>query len=348
MIILLKKVIKKIFIYFLENNLNIQSKTIFEKKVELDEIKNEIKTIKLVIEKIKLKNSTRMDQIITSNELSKILKDFTIAFPIEKINQILIYLELNPLSFNISDFCQNLKTCKILGREICTDEIITIILKLKDIIYTLGGEQFFFGNTPRETDTLSKMKFINLLKSREVNVNYSEEILEEVFIYLTKTEKDLTIQEFRKHFQETKFNELDDDFEIKATNIINQRISKLSYNANEYFDYLLSKKNYRNDNNLTRIDFQKTLINDGFKFTAEEIDFIFRKIDSGKDGFVSRDKFILFVTRVHDGLYKIKDVIKKEKLEIEDILYKMVLDKKKPLQRFDLLNFKISKYYFIM
>ena len=79
--------------------------------------------------------------------------------------------------------------------------------------------------------------------------------------------------------------------------------------------------------------------------TKEEIDFIFKRIDSKKDGVVDREEFLKFVLRVHNALYKIKDLIKHENLEIEDILYKMNINKKneKLTKRFDFLNFKMSK-----
>lgn len=305
----------------------------------------EIKTIKLIFDKIKLKNNTRMDQTISQNELAKILRDFSIVIPMEKINQILTYIEVKTTAFSLNDISNGLKKCKILASEITSDEIIAIFHKLKDIIYTLGGEAFFFNPQAGERDSISKKKFISMLKSKEVNVQYSEEILETVFNFLAKTDRSLTLEEFRKHFQDTKKNPLNEDFEIIAINKINQRIVKNSVKANEYYDTLLLKKLYRVDNNLSRHDLHRVFNLEGYDFTAEEIDFIFKRIDTKKDGVVDREEFLKFVLRVHNALYKVKDLIKQENLEIEDILYKMNIDKKKekPLRRYDFLNFKMSK-----
>jgi len=286
-----------------------------------------------------------MDQTISYNELAKILRDFSIVIPMDKIHQILIYIEVNKDAFSLNDISNGLKKCKILASETSSDEIIAIFFRLKDIIYTLGGESFFFNPAEGERDFLSKKKFISMLKSKEINVQYSEEILEAVFNFLTKTDRNLTLEEFRKHFQNTKKNNLDEEFEIIAISKINQRISKLSVKANEYYDNLLLKKLYRVDNNLSRHDLHRVFNLEGYDFTAEEIDFIFKRIDSKKDGVVDREEFLKFVLRVHNALYKIKDLIKHENLEIEDILYKMNINKKneKLTKRFDFLNFKMSK-----
>jgi len=288
-----------------------------------------------------------MEQTISSNEFSKILRDFSIVIPTEKINQLLIYLEINPFTFSLNEFNKNLQKCKILASELSTEETINIYIKLKDIIYTLGGDSFFFGNNPSPNATLSKQRFISLLKSKEVNVNYSEEVLGAVFNFLTKVDRSLTLEEFRKHFIETKTNDLSEEFENKAINMINSRIIKLSMKANEYYDHLLLKRPYRNENNLTRIDLHKVFNSEGYNFSAEEIDYLFRRMNENDDGVIDRDEFLKFAGKVHEALYKIKDIIKKEKLEIEDLLYKMVIDRKKDkdTKRFDLLNFKMSKKY---
>jgi Ca2+-binding EF-hand superfamily protein len=298
-----------------------------------------------------------MDQIISYNELAKILRDFSIVIPNEKINQILTYIEVNKNSFSLNDISNGLKKCKILASETSTEEIIKIINRLKDIIFTLGGESFFFNSNLNtntnitssegimEKDSLSKKKFISLLKSKEVNVQYSSEILETIFNFLTKTERNLSLEEFRKHFIDTKKNKLDEEFEIIANNKFNQKISKMSVRPNEYYDTLLLKKLYRVDNNFNRLDFHRVLNLEGYDFTAEEIDFIFRLIDTKKDNLIDREEFLKFVQRVHNALYKIKDLIKHENLEIEDILYKMNINKfnEKLTKRFDFLNFKMSK-----
>jgi len=338
-------IFSNIIFKYIENKLKV--KTVFEKKVEIDDIKNEIKTIKLIFDKIKQKNITRMEQTVSSNEFSNILRDFSIVIPNEKINQLLTYLEINPFSFSLKEFHQNLQRCKILASEITTDETIGIFIKLKDIIYTLGGEAYFFEPNPSESDSLSKKKFVSMLKSKEINVNYSEEILEAVFNYLTKTERSLTLEEFRKHFYETKTNNLSEEFENQAINAINAKIIKMSVKPNEYYDQLLLKKPYRMDNNLTRLDLHKVFSIDGYNFSAEEIDYLFKRIDSKRDGVIDREEFMKFVYKVHNALYKIKDIIKKEKLEIEDLMYKMVIDRKKTkeMKRFDLLNFKMSKIF---
>jgi len=284
-----------------------------------------------------------MDQSITLSELAKILKDFMIAIPIDKINQILIYLEINPFNFTLNDFHLSLQKCKILSYEINTDETINIYLKLRDIIYNLGGEIYFFGNNPHVSDSLSKKKFVSLLKSKFLNVNYTEDILEVVFNYLTKTDRNMTLEEFRKYFVESKLNELNDDFVYKAIALINSKIKKLYMKDNEYYDHLLLKKPNRSDNTLTKPDLQK-FFNSEFNFNSEEIDFLFRRMDFKKDGVIDREEFLKFANLVNDALFKIKDVIKKEKLDIEELMYKMNIDRKnkKESKRFDLITFKMS------
>lgn len=298
----------------------------------------------MILDKIITKNQTRLDQMLSTFELSKLLRDFCIIIPVEKLNQILIFMELNPFTFTLEKFTKAFSNCKILASEITTDEIIKIFYKLKDIIYSLGGERFFFGDNPKENDTLSRKKFVQFLKSKEVNLNYTEEILEAVFNFLSKTERDLTLAEFRRNFQETRKNELTEDFENHAINLINQKIIKSSAKANEYFDQLLLKKANRFDNNIRRVDLHKLFRIDGFDFSAEEIDYIFDRMDYRKDDLIDREEFIKFVSKVHNALYKIKDIIKRDNLEIEDLLFRMVIDRhtEKDTKRYDLLNFKMS------
>jgi Ca2+-binding EF-hand superfamily protein len=286
-----------------------------------------------------------MDQIISYNELANILREFSIVIPLDKINQILTFIEVNRNNFTLNDISNGLKKCKILASEVTTEEIISIFNKLKDILYTLGGESFFFIPQAGDKCSLSKKKFVSKLKSKEVNVQYSDEILETVFNFLTKTDRDMTLEEYRKHFQETRKNILDEEFEITSINKINQKIYKMSIRPNEYYDTLLLKKLYRVDNNLSRNDFHRICNLENYDFSAEEIDFIFKRMDTKKDGVIDREEFLKYVTRVYNALYKIKDLIKHENLEIEDILHKMIINKNtdKPTKRFDLLNFKMSK-----
>ncbi len=308
--------------------------TLLDKKVELDEVVNELKTIKIVFEKIKNNRRTALDQNISINEFSNILRDLNIVFPKNKLIKILLYLDLNPDSFSIKTFSENLKACKVLASEMSSSEIIDYFHKVRDIVYTNGGQGFLF-----DKDRLSREEFIAKLLEK---CKYNAEILGAVFHYLTKTDRDLTIQDYVKYFIDGKKNELNEEFEINVIRTINNKISKAGLRQDEYFDHLLSYKNNRSDNRLNRIEFHKAMNIEKFNYSAEELDFIFNFLDKKNDQMLDRDEFKQNLNKVSKALFHIQDIIKSNGLEIEDLIHRMNINKD---ERLDFFKFKSSIFF---
>lgn len=316
------------------NNLLNSNNIIYNKKVQLADVQRELKTIKIVSQKIITKNSTRLDQNISLNELSNILREFSIVFPEVKLNKIINFLEIpNGKAFTLNDFFTRLQMCKILSSEMTSDDIIAAYEQLRDVIYSLGGRSVLF---PNNSQSINQQRFIQTFLNK---TNFSEEVLESIYNYITKMDRDLTLDDYIKYFEENKKNNLDEHFEIKAIKQINDRIHRNSLKHDEYFNHLLSYKKNMSDNTLNRIDFHKALTAENFPFSAEEIDYLFKSFDKKKDNLIDREEFNTTLFKVYKALYRIQDIIKKNNLEIEDLLYRMGIEANKK-EKFDFFKFK--------
>jgi phosphotransferase system IIB component len=314
-------------------NLN---KTINDKKAQLEEVIREIKSIKIIYPQLKRSFSTSMDQNMSINEFANILRGFSIVYPKQKLEKIISYLELNPQGFSMQDFDTHIKKCKILASELISEEVIGYYKRLKDILYTLGGKDYLLGNR----SYITRLEFTEKLQDK---VPFTIDILEAVYHYLTKTDRNMTAEDYEQHFIVERSNELDDDFEVKVTRAVNEKISKSGLKANEYFDLLLSYKHNRSENRLNRFEFHKAMNFEKYGYTAEELDFIFYFFDKKRDEMLDREEFNTTLKKVHKALFQVQDVIKTNSLEIEDLMHRMHIDSGKN-ERLDFYKFKASKF----
>ena len=61
-----------------------------------------------------------------------------------------------------------------------------------------------------------------------------------------------------------------------------------------------------------------------------------------KDGFIDREEWNLKIKSTSDPLFKIQDLIRKNNLEIDDILYRILIDRNK-IENLNFFQFKTSK-----
>lgn len=296
----------------------------------LDKVKTEIITIKTIASQLKERNSIMLNQLISSMEFTKMLREYQIIYPIEKINEILSFLEIDHKFFTLKSFFNALNNCKILVSETLTEEILKAIKQIKDIVYVNGGEGFFFE---KGNESITKDEFISKVKSK--TRLYSENLLIGVYYYITKMDRNMTISDFSSFFTESKKesrgNILDiERFIQQATEEIISKMSSKNMKEEEYFDRFLRFKNNRNDNYLNKYDLHFSFKKENFQFSAEEVDLLFEKIDSKCDGVIDRKEFTSFLKIVHDPVFKLQDIIKKYNLEIEEILFRMNIDVDKP------------------
>jgi Ca2+-binding EF-hand superfamily protein len=312
-----------------ENKLSL---TMNDKKSQLEDVIREIKTIKIIYPQLKRRFSTYMDQKISINEFANLLREFSIIYPKQKLERVISYLELDPAGFSMQDFDINFNRCKILASELTSHEVLAYYQRLKDILYTLGGRDYIFGNK----SFVSRSEFVSKLKDK---VPFTPDIIEAVYHYMTKTDRNLTVDDYEQHFIAERTNEFDEEFSIKVTRAVNDKISKSGLKPNEYFDLLLSYKHNRSENRLNRVEFHKAMTIEKFGYTAEELDYIFDMFDKKKDEQLDRDEFNTTLKKVHQALFQVQDVIKKNALEIEDLMHRMHIDAAKN-ERLDFYKFK--------
>lgn len=121
-------------------------------------------------------------------------------------------------------------------------------------------------------------------------------------------------------------------------------MGKKSFNSDEYFDHLVSFKNFKVEGKISRFDFHNALQKENYIMTAQEIDILFNILDIKKDGFIDREEWNTKIKSTSDSLFKIQDLIKKNNLEIEDILFRMQIDHNKN-EILTFYPFKASKFY---
>ena len=325
------------------------SNIIHNKKTEINNVKKEIQLVEALIPKLTIQYRNSLEQNISYNEFMNILSQYNIAFPKEKIIQILNFLDIpniNAFSLNNLIFC--FKNTKIVKADSLIsskhekslgDDIITIYLKVKDIIYLKGGFNFLFQNNKMQ---LTKNDFILKLKSPVSP--YEEETLSCLYDYIVKTNRMLTVNDFHIHFasNEIKF---DSNFENKAIHTIIQEIEKKHLKMEQYFDNLLKYNTNTNNKVISRNDFISIMQKEQYKFSALELDYIFTYLDVKKDNVLDKEEFMSKINHEQLPLTKIQAIIKKHNIDIEDLAHRMNIDINIPNQKytFDMFKDKIKK-----
>jgi Ca2+-binding EF-hand superfamily protein len=210
------------------------------------------------------------------------------------------------------------------------------ISTIKDAIYLSdkSPEELFISYGAKRV--MHKDSFMKLVKS--LNENLNETLVESIFYYLTKIDRPLNIEEFSLTFVA---KPPDDNFEISALRKINEKYRQLHFSLDEYFDHLLCIKVNVNEKKLTKSEFFKVMKKDNYNFSAQEVHFLFKCLDKKGDNFLDREEFTEKMKILSDPIFIIQDFIKKNKLNIEDILNKMQIERNKNIE-FDYNNFRIS------
>ena len=186
-----------------------------------------------------------------------ILENYDILYPKNMIISLLNFLDISDINgFSIKELDMRIKACKILQAEISVEKLNEIMKKIKDVVYINGGEKFLFNNEINPGNTLSCDMFIQILGDK---VPYDEDILSNVFSYLVKTNRDFNKNDYIKYFEnpETKF-----------------------------FDNLVLNNYSTYDKVITRLNWIKYLQKENLGFSAEQLDNLFKWIDTKKDGVI--------------------------------------------------------------
>ena len=298
------------------NNNNI----LISRQKETDSIKKRLTNIIKLIPELKKKHFISLDQKLSSEEFLNILKNNSISYPKESIEELLIFLGIPDINaFSLREFEQYLINCKILTTNLEISNLNEIMKKLRDIVYINGGKSFFFGE---RKNSINCETFVNLFKSK--NSPYDEDILINIFFFLVKTDRNFNENDYYNYFEhpDMKINFNEPHFLVmmqKLQNIISQRNLK----PEEYFDFLISKNKSTKDVVLTRLNWINYLQGENMKCTAEELDKFFNWVDRNNDGVIDRAEFLGRFEYRNKPLTSIKNIVLENKLDIEDLAHRM-------------------------
>ena len=299
-----------------QGNINIKNQ-----EIQLNSVVKEMKSIKLILNLINEDYMTELDQMISLNELCNILRKYNIVYTKKKIGEILNYIGINNFNeFSLREFIERMNLCKILSKELSSEKIIEEFNKLKDIIYTLGGDKFIFEEGK---NMISKNDFISKILSK---TSFEYEVLNNIYIYLLKTDRYFTKDDYKKYFindQRITDDKFDESVIKKILNIIETKKMKID----EYFSHLLSYNNVQTMNHISRYEFHRISLIEKYPFSASEVDHIFDMIDLKKDNKIDRAEFNTVINRILHPLYQVQNTIRRNRLDIDDIAFRLDIDK---------------------
>lgn len=163
-------------------------------KVDLKDVQNEIRTIKSIFSNIKQTYHNTLEQNLSQGEFSRILREFSIVYPKDKLFKILNYLSINPYSFSLKELSEKMDECKIVFNEITSEDITSSLNTIKDIIFSLKSKEEIF----KGKNNITKEDFTKLIAT--TGTNLQEVFIHSVYNYITKTDRPMTKEEFTEHF----------------------------------------------------------------------------------------------------------------------------------------------------
>ena len=289
---------------------------------ETEEYRQRLSTIVTLLPELKRKFYISLDQNMSYKEFMNILKKYDVFYPKDLIISLLNFLDIPDInSFSLREFESHVKACIILGAEITLKKLNEIMKKLADVIYINGGSKFLFNNITNPKNTIDCEMFIKLLGDK---VPYDSETLINVFSYLVKTDRDFNMDDYIKYFEnpETKIK-FDEPYYLSMMQKIIDIISRKQFKAGEFFDYLILNNVSSLDKVITRLNWIKYMQKEKLGFSAEELDNLFKWIDTKKDNVIDREEFINKYNHTLKPLTQVQCIINDNKLDIEDLAHHM-------------------------
>ena len=329
--------------------------------VPIVEVEKEINTIKLIFDEImyhkeKYFKSADLDIFkddnypINYSDFIRLLKVFNITYPRDKVLKILKFMNIeNPLKMTLNIINDKLKKCKISSYEMSSQELE---YALKDILLSqkLNLKNELFDDSQKINEGITLKTF---LKKTHNKTKYTDNILSELFYKITNKNEILKYNDFISLYENpiyskndvninnTKKNLTQRFFEQSCERILlySKKINKTAY---QYFDHLLSYNYLRKDNTMGAIDFVLAILQEPFEpqFTEEQLEFIFYKMDTNKDGRLDRNEFRYAITKENNALLKMQDIVKKLRLTIDDLSYRLEIGKDPENQNLTFYQFK--------
>ena len=306
------------------NNILSKSENNFfsNRQKETEECRLRLSTIVTLLPELKRKYYISYDQNMSYKEFINILKKYDVSYPKDLIISLLNFLDIpNINAFSLREFDSHVKACKILVADISLKKLNEIMKNLADVIYINGGSKFLFNNSINPKNTMDCEMFIKILGDK---VPYDSEILISVFSYLVKTDRDFNMDDYIKYFEnpETKIV-YDEPYYLSMMQKVINLISKKHFQAGEFFDYLVLNNVSSLDKLITRMNWIRYMQKEKLGFSAEELDNLFRWIDTKKDNVIDREEFINKYNHALKPLTQMQGIIHDNKLDIEDLAHHM-------------------------
>ena len=297
----------------------------------IEEVENEIKSLKMIFDEIMYKklplvvNNDKFNdnnRSLNYNDFIELLHLFDITYPVEKIFKILKFIGIeNPNSFSLNYMYDKLKNCKLTHYEMTNFEIEEALANLVNIIKKNGGKNFLFNNS-------QSLLFHHFTKKLYGKTRYTENILQFLFNKITNNNESLTPSDFdRVSNIQINTDGLNEKFFNDTIYKMKDYIKKKKISVNKYYDHLLSYNFLRKFNHLPKRAFILALQQEPFNYNEQQSNYIFEKMDLNHDGIVDRDEFKKTVTQEYNVLIKFQDEIKKMKLDLDAIAYRLNINK---------------------
>ena len=312
---------------------------LFNRQRENDSNKKKLTTIINILPEIRRKHYISLDQKISCEEFLNILKNYSISYPKSTIESLLTFLGIPDINaFSLREFEKQVKYCKIITTSLEFSELNEIMKNLRDIVYINDGRKFFFNNNINPKNSVDCETFVKLFKNK--GVVYDGETLVNIFYFLVKDDREFNDNDYVIYFDnpQDKIN-FDEPKFLNMMRKLMSIISQRNLKPDEYFDYLISYNKSTKDKVITRLNWINNLQNENMKFSAEELDNLFKWVDTKKDGVVDREEFLNRFEYTLKPLTNIKEVIREDKLDIEDLAHRMKISATE-LEEYDYETFR--------
>ena len=323
----------------LKNILSQSEKNFFiNRQRETEESRQRLATIVTLLPELKRKYFISLDQKMSYEEFIIILKKYDINYPPDIVISLLKFLNINDInSFSLREFESHVDSCKIIISKITLKKLNEVMKKIKDVIYINGGSKFLFNNNINQKNSIDSDMFIKLLVDK---IPYDSETLKNVFHYLVKTDREFNMDDYIQYFDnpETK-TKFDENYFLNMMKKIFDLMNRKQFSADEFFDHLLLNNVSTLDKVISRLNWIKYIQKEKLDFSAEELDNLFKWIDTKKDNIIDREEFINKFKHTFKPLTQIQCIIYDDKLDIEDLAHHMNVPISE-LEKYDFETFK--------
>jgi len=310
-------------------------------KVPVVDVEKEINTIKLIFDEVMNHKATHFrsadlekfkddNNVIDYIDFIQLLKVFNITYPKDKIFKILKFMRIeNPQKMTLNIINDKLIKCKISTYEMTSADLEQA---LRDILFNpqLNLKATLFQGS--QNDEVSLKIFLKKTHNKTI---YSDNILTGLFHKMSDKKDTLKYSDFMSYYSNPIYADknvntnLTERFFEQSCEKIFKHTKELNMTPYQYFNRLLSYNYLRSENTMGLEDFVLAILQEPYEpmFSEEQLQFLFRKMDTNKDGRLDRKEFRYALTKDHNCLLKMQDIIKKLRLTVDDLAYRLEIEK---------------------